>query len=69
MAQFSLSQKQHLFEQGWVVIPKVVPADMVQAARHTINSTVEDYLDLIQAHAHTLKTDERLTNLLMKTDA
>lgn len=62
-------QKKHLFEQGWVVIPQVVPAEMVQAAKNTINSTIENYLDSIQTYAHTLKTDEHLTNLLMKTDA
>jgi len=68
MAEFSLSQKQQLLEQGWVVIPQVVPADMVRAARNVINSTIENYLDSIQAHAHTLKTDERLIDILMKTD-
>ena len=69
MAEFTLSQKQQLFEQGWVVIPQVVPAEMVKAARETINSTIENYLDSIQVRAHELKTDERLTNMLMKTDA
>ncbi|MEQ1878225.1 MAG: hypothetical protein ABL958_16405, partial [Bdellovibrionia bacterium] len=69
MAEFNLHQKQQLFEQGWVVIPQVVPPEMVRAARYAINSTVENYLDSIQVHAHELKTDERLTSLLMKTDA
>lgn len=67
--ELNLEQKKHLFEQGWVVIPQVVPAEMVQAARDTINSTIENYLDSIQTYAHTLKTDEHLTDLLMKTDA
>jgi hypothetical protein len=69
MVEFSLLQKQQLFEQGWVVIPQVVPAEMVRAARYAINSTIESYLDSIQVRAHELKTDERLTNMLMKTDA
>jgi hypothetical protein len=69
MAEFNLHQKRQLFEQGWVVIPQVVPAEMVRAARYTIDSTIESYLDSIQVRAHELKTDERLTNLLMKTDA
>ncbi len=69
MAEFSPDQKKHLFENGWVVIPQVVPAEMVRAARHTINSTIENYLDSIQVRAHELKTDERLTNMLMKTSA
>ena len=69
MAEFSLYQKRQLFEQGWVVIPQVVPAEMVRAARDAINSTVENYLDSIQVRAHELKIDERLTSMLMKTDA
>lgn len=69
MAEFNFHQKQQLFEQGWVVIPNIIPADMVKTARNAINSTIENYLDSIQSHAHQLKTDERLTNLLMKTDA
>ena len=69
MAEFNFEQKRQLFEQGWVVIPQVIPANMVRVARHTINSTIENYLDSIQVRAHELKTDERLTNLLMKTDA
>lgn len=69
MAELTFSQKKHLFVHGWVVIPQVVPADMVRAARDTINSTIESYLDSIQTRAHELKTDERLTSLLMKTDA
>lgn len=69
MAELTLSQKQHLYEQGWVIIPQVVPAEMVRAARDTIDSTIEKYLDSIQTRAHELKTDERLTNMLMKTDA
>jgi hypothetical protein len=69
MAEFNLQQKRQLFEQGWVVIPQVVPAEMVRAARYTIDSTIESYLDSIQVRAHELKTDERLTNMLMKTDA
>jgi ectoine hydroxylase-related dioxygenase (phytanoyl-CoA dioxygenase family) len=69
MAEFNPYQKRQLFEQGWVVIPQVVPARMVRAARNAINSTVENYLDSIQVRAHELKTDERLTSLLMKTDA
>lgn len=68
-SEFTPEQKIHLFEQGWVVIPQVVPADMVRAARNTVNSTIENYLDSIQVHAHELKTDERLTNILLKTDA
>jgi hypothetical protein len=66
---FNLEQKRHLFEKGWVVIPQVVPAEMVYAARNFINSTIENYLDSIQTRAHELKSDKRLTNLLMKTDA
>jgi len=62
-------QKLHIYEQGWVIIPKVVPLEMVETARNAINSTIENYLDSIQTHAHTLKTDERLTNMLMKTEA
>jgi hypothetical protein len=69
MTELTLLQKQHLFEQGWVVIPQVVPADMVRLARDTIDTTIENYLDSIQTHAHELKTDERLTKMLMKTDA
>lgn len=69
MAEFNLQQKQQLLEQGWVVIPQVVPAEMVRAARNAINSTIETYLDSIQARAHELKTDERLTKILMETDA
>lgn len=69
MAEFTLFQKQQLFEQGWVIIPQVVPAEMVRVARETINSTIENYLDSIQVRAHELKTDERLTNMLTKTDA
>lgn len=69
MAELTLNQKRQLFEQGWVVIPQVVPADMVRAARRTISATLENYLDSIQVRAHELKSDERLTQLLMKTDA
>ena len=69
MAEFSLYQKKQRFEQGWVVIPQVIPAEMVRAARCAINSTIENYLDSIQVRAHELKIDERLTNLLLKTDA
>ncbi len=69
MAELNIEQKRQLFEHGWVVIPQVVPAAMVTVARETINSTIENYLDSIQSQAHELKTDERLTNLLMKTDA
>lgn len=69
MAEFNLEQKKHLFEKGWVIIPQVVPAEMVLAAKNTINSTIENYLDSIQTRAHELKTDERLTSLLMATDA
>lgn len=69
MVEFNFNQKQQLFEQGWVVIPRVVPAGMVRAARSTIHSTIENYLDSIQVRAPELKTDERLTNMLMKTDA
>jgi hypothetical protein len=79
MVEFSLNQKRELLEQGWVVIPQVVipqvvipqvvPAEMVRMARDTIDSTIEKYLDSIQSRVHELKTDERLTNLLMKTDA
>lgn len=68
-SELTPEQKLQLYDQGWVVIPQVVPAEMVQAARNTINSTIESYLDSIQTYAHTLKTDEHLTNLLMKTDA
>lgn len=67
--ELTSEQKNHLYEQGWVIIPQFVPADIVQAARDKINTTIENYLDSIQTYAHTLKTDERLTNLLMKTDA
>ena len=69
MVEFSHSQKQHLFENGWVVIPQVVPAEMVKVARKAINSTIENYLDSIQTRAHELKSDERLINLLTKTSA
>jgi hypothetical protein len=69
MAEFSLSQKRQLFEQGWVVIPQVVPADMVRAARYAINSAITSHLDSIQVHTRELNTDERMTNMLMKTDA
>lgn len=69
MVEFTIDQKQKLFEQGWVVVPQVVPSEMVKLARNAINSTVENYLDSIQTYALTLKTDERLTNLLMQTDA
>jgi len=69
MAEFTTHQKRQLFENGWVVIPQVVPAEMVRAARHAINSTVENYLDSIQIRARELKKDERLTNMLMKTEA
>lgn len=41
----------------------------VRAARNQINSTIENYLDSIQATTHELKTDEHLTNMLLKTDA
>jgi hypothetical protein len=67
--ELTLEQKRQLFEQGWVVIPQVVPPEMVQAARYAINSTIENYLDSIQSQAHQLKTDERLTSLLMRTTA
>jgi hypothetical protein len=69
MAEFSLQQKRQLFQQGWVVVPGVVPADMVGSARHAINSTIEGYLDSIQIKSHELKNDERLTNMLTKTNA
>ena len=69
MAEFSLLQKRQLLEQGWVVIPQIIPPDMVRAARQAIHSTLETYLDSIQTRAPHLKTDERLTSLLMKTDA
>lgn len=69
MAEFNVAQKKQLFEQGWIVIPQVVPAEMVKAARNIIDSTVENYLDSIQTCAHQLKTDEHLTNMLMKTNA
>lgn len=69
MAQLSFQQKQQLFEHGWVLIPQVVPAEMVRAARLTINATLENYLDSIQTRARELKTDERLKGLLMQTDA
>lgn len=69
MAELNLNQKRQLFEQGWVIIPQVVPAEMVRAARYAINSTVENYLDSIQVRARELKTDERLTGLLTKTNA
>lgn len=69
MIEFNRNEKQQLFEQGWVVIPQVVPAEMVRAARNAINATLENYLDSIQVRAHELKTDERLTNMLMKTNA
>lgn len=48
MAEFNLNQKRQLFELGWVVIPHVVPADMVRGARYAINTTIEDHLDSIQ---------------------
>lgn len=44
----TFSQKQQLFEHGWVVIPQVVPTEMVYSAREVINSTIENYLDSIQ---------------------
>lgn len=69
MAELDLKQKQHLFEQGWVVVPNVVSLAMVEVARDAIKSTIENYLDSIQAYAHELKTDDRLTSLLHKTDA
>ncbi len=69
MAELTLFQKQQLFEHGWVIIPQVVPEEMIRTARETINKTIENYLDSIQTHALELKTDERLTNLLMKTNA
>jgi hypothetical protein len=69
MAELTLSQKQQLFEHGWVIIPQVVPEEMVRTARETINETIENYLDTIQTRAHELKTDERLTGMLMKTNA
>lgn len=69
MAELTLAQKQQLFEEGWVIIPQVVPAEMVRAAREAINKTIENYLDSIQVRAHELKNDERLTNMLMKTNA
>jgi hypothetical protein len=69
MVEFNLEQKRHLFEQGWVIVPQVVPANMVLAARSAINSTIENYLDSIQVNAHELKTDKRLTDMLTKTDA
>ena len=69
MAEFSPEQKRQLFEQGYVVIPQVVPSEMVIAAREAINSTVENYLDSIQTRVHELKTDERMTGMLRKTDA
>lgn len=68
-AELNHQQKQQLFEQGWVVIPQVVPAEMVRAARHAINSTIENYMDSIQTRAHELKTDKRLTDMLTETKA
>lgn len=69
MTELNLLQKQHLFEQGWVVIPQVIPAEMVSSAREAINTTIENYLDSIQTRAHELKNDSRLTDMLKKTDA
>lgn len=68
-SELTQEQKLHLYEKGWVVIPQVVPAEMVQAARNLIDSTIENYLDSIQTYAHELKADERLTNMLLKTAA
>lgn len=69
MAELNFNQKQELFEQGWVIIPQVISAQLVWEAGTAINETIENYLDSIQTQAHELKTDERLTNLLMRTGA
>lgn len=69
MAELTESQKLHIYEHGWVILPQVIPAEMVQAARDLIDTTIENYLDSIQTRAHELKTDERLTGLLLKTEA
>jgi hypothetical protein len=69
MAELTLEQKNHLYENGWVVIPQVVPPTMIREARNAINSTVEHYLDSIQSRSPELRSDERLKSLLFKTEA
>lgn len=69
MAQLTREQKLHLYENGWVVIPHVVPGDIVKEAREAINSTVEGYLDSIQTRSSELRSDVRLKNLLFNTEA
>ena len=64
-----MSKNFHLYENGWVIIPQVVPRALVTAAILAINSTVEGYLDSIQVRASELREDDRLKSLLMDTDA
>lgn len=69
MAELTLEQKNNLYENGWVLIPQVVPATMIKEARTAINSTVENYLDSIQIRSSELRSDERLKGLLFNTEA
>ena len=69
MAELTLLQKRHLYENGWVVIPQVVPKSMILTAREAIQTAVETYLDSIQARSVELRTDQRLKDLLLSTDA
>lgn len=69
MSELTQEQKDHLYTNGWVVIPQVVPQTMIKEAYNAINRTVEGYLDSIQTRSTELRSDDRLKNLFFKTNA
>jgi len=43
--ELTLEQKEHLYEQGYVLVPGVIPRERVNAALHAINHSLGEGID------------------------
>lgn len=74
--QFTTLQKQEIFENGYTVVPGVVPQVMVQAARRAINNELGEGMEpsqmsifRSQSYCPQVKNTPVITDLLNKTPA
>ncbi|HEY3291024.1 MAG TPA: phytanoyl-CoA dioxygenase family protein [Anaerolineae bacterium] len=72
----TLSQKQHLYEQGYVLVPGVIPRERVNAAMRAINHSLGEGLDPAklailrsQSYAPELQREAVITDLYNATPA
>jgi hypothetical protein len=72
--QMSYNQKKQFFEEGYIVLPGVVPQAMVREARKAINASLGQGMDAeqmtkfrAQSYCPELQRSELMTDLVMKT--